>query len=323
MMVNEAVEFYDFEPSTSYLLEEVMIGLSKHQKSIPPKFLYDKKGSEIFERICHLPEYYPTRAEKEILETYAHEMAEMIGPEALVIEPGSGSGEKVRYILQELEAPVGYVPIEISKEILLRMTEELFHEFPGLKVIPVCADFTEELDLPISVESQRGKKVIFFPGSTIGNLNPDEAIAFLKQTSRMLQTGGGYLIGVDLKKDPDMLERAYDDSQGVTAAFNMNLLKRINREIGASFDLHNFRHEAIYNVEKGRIEMHLRSLVPQLVKVDHAVFQFKEGETIHTESSYKYSVGEFSELCAKAGLVLKKYWQDSKNLFCMYYFEKE
>lgn len=323
MMVNEAVEFYDYEPNTSHLLEEVMVGLSKHQKMIPPKFLYDKKGSEIFERICHLPEYYPTRSEKEILETYAHEMADLIGPRALVIEPGSGSGEKVRSILRELETPVGYVPIEISKEILLRMTEELFHEFPELKVIPVCADFTEELDLPLDAESRNGKKVIFFPGSTIGNLNPDEAITFLKQTGRMLNSGGGYLIGVDLKKDRITLQRAYDDKEGVTAAFNMNLLKRINREIGASFDLHSFRHEAIYNNEKGRIEMHLKSLVPQQVKVDRAIFQFKEGETIHTESSYKYSVGEFSELCAKAGLVLRKHWQDSKRLFCMYYFEKE
>ncbi|WPU64166.1 L-histidine N(alpha)-methyltransferase [Peredibacter starrii] len=315
--------YMDLAPQSSTLLSEVLVGLSKHQKSIPPKFLYDKAGSEIFEKICDLRDYYPTRAEKEILQTYAGEMAEMIGPGALIIEPGSGAGEKVRYLLKELQDPSGFVPIEIEREILLRMTSELIEEFPDLNITPVCADFTQMLQLPITVGMKNGKKVIFFPGSTIGNLSPEEAIDFLTQYGEMLSTGGGFLIGADLKKDSATLKRAYDDSEGVTAEFNMNLLRRLNREVGASFDLNNFEHEAFYNEDMGRVEMHLKSKVPQLVRINRTVFRFNEGETIHTENSYKYSEDEFAELCAHAGLVLRKCWKDSKNLFCVYYFEKE
>jgi dimethylhistidine N-methyltransferase len=322
MNSNTAIELFDLEPKTSNLLSEVLVGLSKRQKTISPKFLYDKKGSEIFEKICELPEYYPTRAENEILKSHAKEMAEFIGPEAIIIEPGSGSGEKVRHLLNVLEKPKAFVPIEISKEILLRMTEELHDEYPDLKVTPVCADFFQDLELPITVDSQTGKKVIFFPGSTIGNLTPSEAVQFLRKFSKMMGEDGGLLIGVDLKKDKGTFESAYDDSQGVTAAFNLNLLERLNREADASFDLNNFEHEARYNEDLGRVEMHLKSKVSQLVRVNQTVFRFREGETIHTENSYKYSVEEFCELCAKAKLKVRECWKDKKKMFCVYYFEK-
>ncbi|MFP5385506.1 MAG: L-histidine N(alpha)-methyltransferase [Bacteriovoracia bacterium] len=323
MNLKAPIELVDFEPKTGNILKEVLAGLSKSQKTIHPKFLYDKKGSEFFEKICSLEEYYPTRSELQILKKNAKEISKIIGPEALVIEPGSGSGEKVRFLLPHLQYPVGYVPVEISKEALIQMTEELQEEYPWLHVLPVCADFTQDLELPLTIEFRKGKKVLFFPGSTIGNLHPDEAILFLKRYGKMLNSGGGLLIGVDVKKDKRIIERAYNDSAGITAAFNLNLLERLNREVSASFDIKSFEHEAFYNEELGRVEMHLKSKIPQLVRVNQTVFRFHEGETIHTESSYKYSVEEFCELCAKAKFKIRKFWQDPEKLFCVYYFEKE
>lgn len=315
-------ELIDLEPKQANILKEVLVGLSKKQKSIDPKFFYDEKGSELFENITDLPEYYPTRAENLILNRHAEEIAGYIGPDALVIEPGSGSGKKIRPILRKLENVSGYVPVEISKKILLEMTEELHEEFPHLRVMPICADFTQEMDFPVSVDFQSGKKVIFFPGSTIGNFHPHDAVDLLTKFSKLLGHGGGLLIGVDLKKDSDRLELAYDDPQGVTAAFNLNLLTRINRELDATFDLNNFTHKAFYNEELGRVEMHLVSAIPQLVRVNQTIFRFREGESIHTECSYKYSVEEFCELGAKAKLEIKKIWLDHEKLFCVYYFEK-
>lgn len=312
----------DLANDNNNLLKEVLTGLSKSQKTIHPKYLYDKKGSEIFEKICHVPDYYPTRAEKNILKKYAKEMAEIIGPEALVIEPGSGSGEKVRDLLHALEKPTGYVPLEIAKDILLRMTGELISEFPDLDIHPICADFTQDIELPDLVLNKTEKRVVFFPGSTIGNLHPDEAIHFLKKFRKMMGDDGGLLIGVDLKKDKEVFHRAYNDSLGVTAEFNLNLLNRINREADATFETDNFVHEAFYNEEKSRVEMHLRSKISQIVRVNHSIFRFREGETIHTENSYKYSVEEFCELCARARFKIQKVWKDDENLFCVYYFTK-
>lgn len=324
MSVNtRIIEFFDLTVKSNNILKEVLVGLSKSQKSIPPKFLYDKKGSDLFEKICLLPEYYPTRTENKILRENVQEMVELIGPDALVIEPGSGNGDKVRHLLRKLKNPKGYIPIEISRDILLKMTNELNDEFSELNVIPVCADFTGDLELPLTVDSYSGKKVIFFPGSTIGNLLPIEAIRILKKFGKLISSGGGLLIGVDLKKDSKIFELAYDDPQGITATFNLNLLERLNRELNASFDPSNFSHEAFYNEELGRVEMHLKSLIDQLVKVNQTVFRFRKGETIHTENSYKYSVEEFCELCSKAKFEVKRYWKDEKNLFCVYYFEKE
>jgi dimethylhistidine N-methyltransferase len=321
--MKEAHLVHDLAPPSTSFVNDVLTGLSRMQKTLPPKLLYDKLGSEIFEEICELEEYYPTRTEKLILDTFAPEMCELMGENVLLIEPGSGAGEKVRHLLPHLKHPKAYVPIEISREILLRMTDELHQEFPELTVRPVCSDFTADLELPLTVESQRGKKVIFFPGSTIGNFNPVEAIRFLQRYTAMLGNEGGFLIGADLKKEPSILERAYDDAKGVTARFNLNLLERINREAGGTFEVDHFEHEARYNEEYGRVEMHLKSKVPQLVRVNETIFRFHAGETIHTENSYKYSVDEFIALCGKAGLSLKRFWKDPENLFCMYYFEKE
>ena len=317
------IELLDLEPKTVNFLKEILMGLSKSQKTIHPKYLYDKKGSEIFEMICNLPEYYPTSAERSILQLHGKEIARLIGRDALIIEPGAGSCEKTRILLHFLNKPSGYVPIEISREILLRMTMELSDEFTDLRLFPVCADFTQDIDLPLTVESQRGNKVIFFPGSTIGNLHPFEATIFLKKLSKLVGTNGELLIGVDLKKDPSILESAYNDSSGVTASFNLNLLTRLNREADANFQLNNFQHEAIYNQKLGRVEMHLRSKIPQLVRVNQTIFRFREGETIHTECSYKYTVEEFCEFAAKARFVIKKFWLDEKNQFAVYYFSRE
>lgn len=302
---------------------EVLDGLTRVQKVIPPKYLYDKKGSEIFEEICDLPEYYPARSEQEILNTNVREMAALIGKEALIIEPGSGNGKKVRKLLKELERPKGYVPIEISSEILERMNVEFREEFPELKVIPVSGDFTMDLELEALEQLKARKKIIFFPGSTIGNLVPYEAIDLLKRFSTWIGAGGGILIGVDLKKDQRVLELAYDDPSGVTAAFNLNLLHRLNEELNASFDIQNFTHQAFYNEALGRVEMHLKSKVPQKVIIRDKVIHFRSGETIHTENSYKYTVDEFCDLASRAQLSLKSYWKDCRNLFCVYYFEKD
>lgn len=317
------IEIIDFEPRQSNILKEVLVGLSKSQKTIDPKFLYDKKGAEIFEAICELPEYYPTRTEALILRKHAPEMSRLIGSEAILIEPGSGNGEKVRYLLKSLKKTEAYIPIEISRDILTRMTRELHEEFPGLNVIPICADFSQNLELPVSSQHSKGKRVIFFPGSTIGNFHPDDAVSFLKRAGKLIGENGGLLIGVDLKKDKENFELAYDDPAGVTRSFNLNLLERLNREVNASFDLNNFEHEAFYNEELGRVEMHLRSKIPQLVRVHETMFRFREGETIHTECSYKYTTEEFCELAAKAKFRIRKFWKDPDKMFCVYYFEKE
>lgn len=305
------------------ILKEVLVGLSMSQKTIPPKFLYDKRGSEIYQDICGLKEYYPCRAENEILKTYAHEMARFIGPNALIIEPGSGIAEKVKYLLLRLIKVKGYIPIEISHDVLMKSVQEIQQRFPKIHIEPIWGDFTQSVELPQVAQEHVGKKVVFFPGSTIGNFNQTEALDFLKRYGKVLGQGGGFLIGVDLKKDQEYLIQAYDDSEGVTAAFNLNLLNRLNREASAAFDPSNFTHQAIYNQELGRVEMHLVSKISQLIRVNQTVFRFKEGETIHTESSYKYNVDEFCELCSKAKLKLRKYWKDREGMFCMYYFERD
>lgn len=323
MKLKTESEIIDYEPKTGNILKEVLVGLSKSQKTIDPKYLYDKKGSEIFEKICKLPEYYPTRTEYLILTKYASQISQALGSDVLIIEPGSGSGEKIRILLKKLKDPRGYVPIEISRSILLRMTDELHEEFPGLNVLPICADFTQEMEFPLSVELKQGRKVVFFPGSTIGNFHPDDAINFLKKIGKLVEQKGGLLIGVDMKKNKEVFQLAYDDPAGVTAAFNLNLLERLNREVEASFELDNFEHEAFYNEDLGRVEMHLKSKIPQLVKVNQTMFRFKEGETIHTECSYKYTIEEFCELASKAKFQIQNFWTDPEKLFCVYYFEKE
>ncbi len=303
--------------------KEVLTGLSKRQKELPPKLLYDKKGSEIFEKICLLDEYYPTRSENEILQTFSSEISKIIGRNALIIEPGSGAGDKVRHLIPHLIDPAGYVPIEISQDILYRMTTELRDEFPGLEIYPICADFNQNIEIPIPEKDKLLRKVVFFPGSTIGNFNPDDVVKFLEKMGQLIGPSGGLLVGVDLKKDPIDLKKAYNDSCGVTSDLNMNLLERLNRECGATFNRDYFSHDAFYNKDKGRVEMHLVSKVKQFIKIHGTVLKFEEGETIHTESSYKYNVDEFVEICALAKYKIKKTWKDRKRKFCVYFFERE
>lgn len=313
---------HDFSPRSSDVLEEVLRGLYQEKKELPPKLLYDKKGSDIFDEICDLPEYYPTRSEKEILTRNAFEMSALIGPDALIIEPGAGVGEKIRLLLPYFESPAGYVPVEISKETLIDMSAEIASIFPEIKLYPVCADFTQSFNLDDIHEEEASKKVIFFPGSTIGNFTPSEAGSFLERMGEVVGEGGGLLIGVDMKKDSEILNKAYDDAQGVTAAFNLNLLQRLNSEIRTDFDAQAFRHRAYYNQDLGRVEMHLESLRDQTVRIDGKKVFFKAGETIHTESSYKYAVEEFIDLAKRAGWSSVKNWQDEGNLFSVYYFER-
>ena len=314
-------QFYDFHPEIGNFREEIITGLSLKQKAIAPKFFYDQKGSELFAQICDLPEYYPTRTEISILKTYSEEISQLIDKNCLFIEYGSGNSQKIRILLDILQKPAGYMPIDISKEYMLQACEELAIIYPDLNIIPVCADYTKDLELPL-IEQDINKKVIFFPGSTIGNLTPEEALELLQKSATLLNAQDGFLVGVDLKKDIDVLNAAYNDSQGVTAAFNLNLLPRINHTLNANFEIDDFKHDAFYNEEKGRIEMHLVSLKKQIVTIDNKDFYFELGETIHTENSYKYAIDEFHNLSKKAGFYPLKVWTDINQLFSVHYLIK-
>ena len=300
-------------------MSDVVAGLSKSDKALEPKYFYDERGSQLFDEITQLDEYYPTRTETGILNHNAGELAAIIGPEADLIEFGSGSSVKVRILLDSLDGLRSYVPVDISTEHLLQAAEDLAKDYPEVTIIPVAADFTERFDLP--AELSGGTRVGFFPGSTIGNFLPDQAVAFLKTAAETLGVGGTLIIGVDLKKDISTLEAAYNDAKGVTAEFNLNVLKRINRELDGDFQLDQFDHDAIYNADAGRIEMHLRSTEDQTVRVNGHTFEFQADETIHTESSYKYSVDEFHALAARAGFEAVKVWTDSDDLFSLHYLQ--
>ncbi|MBE9127409.1 MULTISPECIES: L-histidine N(alpha)-methyltransferase [unclassified Coleofasciculus] len=313
------LECYDFQPELGSFHDEILQSLAQSKKAIAPKFFYDKRGSELFERICELEEYYPTRTEIALLKTHSQEIAQLIGKGSLLIEYGSGSSTKVRILLEALQEPVGYMPIDISQEHMVQASAELAQSYSELDVIAVCADYTQDFQLPPYSKKPVNKKLIFFPGSTIGNLDPTQALHLLKQSASLLDTGDGMLIGVDLKKDPAILNAAYNDALGVTAEFNLNLLERINKELNANFDLANFRHWAFYNEEYSRIEMHLISLKEQTVAIAQIPFHFHEGETIHTESSYKYSIEEFQELADRAGFDAPQVWTDANHLFSLHY----
>ncbi|MGC2856381.1 L-histidine N(alpha)-methyltransferase [Novispirillum sp. DQ9] len=296
----------------------VSVGLRATPKSIPCRFFYDAAGSRLFDRICDLPEYYPTRTELRLLSDNAPEFAHLMGPGAEVVEFGAGSGVKVRLLLDALERPAIYRPIDISGEHLLTSAQALARDYADLSVRPVIADFTQPIPLPAPRPGVR--RVGFFPGSTIGNLPPAEAVRFLRGAARLLR-GGGLLIGVDLLKDPEVLRRAYDDSQGVTAAFNRNILVRANRELDADFDPERFAHRALFNGEHRRIEMHLVSQGAQTVRVAGEVFAFADGEGIHTENSYKYTLKGFRHLAASAGFTPVRAWTDPDRLFSLHWME--
>ena len=296
---------------------EMQAGLARKPRSISPKFFYDAAGSQLFDRICELPEYYPTRTELRILGECAGEIAGQIGPGAEIVEFGAGSLTKVRLLLDALESPRRYLPIDISGEHLEAAAERLKADYPQLVVQPIAADYTMPLVLPAPLPGA-GKRVGFFPGSTIGNFEPDEALAFLQLAARMLR-GGGLLIGVDLVKDPDRLHAAYNDAQGVTAAFNLNLLRRANAELDTDFDIDGFAHAAFYNAPKQRIEMHLVSRRDQAVSLNGERFGFVEGETIHTEYSHKFTVEGLRALAVKAGFRPLAVWTDPERLFSVHW----
>ena len=298
-------------------LEDVLCGLSKPQKSLPCKYFYDERGSELFGMICQTAEYYPTRTEHVIFDEHLEEIAKLVGQDTHVIEYGSGEGIKIRKLLHALHNPISYTPIDISAEILAASARQLQIDFPMLNVHPVCADYTDETLLP-AFNNQAENRLIFFPGSTISNFNKTEALVFLKHIKRMLKGNGHLLIGVDLIKDKQILDAAYNDAKGVTADFNKNLLVRMNNELDATFDEAAYEHHAEYNEFHSRIEMHLVSMADQLVHINGNVFEFSKDETIHTENSYKYSIESFTSLAKQAGLEPVQVWTDNQNLFSVH-----
>ncbi|MFN3212849.1 MAG: L-histidine N(alpha)-methyltransferase [Henriciella sp.] len=313
-----------FDPAaaaqTERFLKDVIEGLSQPQKTLPCQYFYDEVGSNLFEQITELPEYYPTRTEIGILTENAKTIAEALGPNTLLVEYGAGASTKTRILLDALIAPAGYVPIDVSEEFLLQTAAALKSEYPDLAVRPIAADFMVELGLPEDVE---GTPVGFFPGSTIGNLDDSEIDRFLRAARTLLGDDSKFVIGLDLRKSPDILVPAYDDAQGVTAAFNLNLLQRINRELGADIDLDTFQHEAIWNDDASRIEMHLRSKIAQTVSIGDMRVQFAQGETIHTENSRKFDLTQFVSLISPTGWALRKKWGDERNFFAVLMLEAQ
>ena len=309
-------------PPRDSFLEDVLDGLSRRPRELPCKYFYDAAGSALFERICELEEYYPTRTELAILEDHAEEMAELLGERCVVIEPGSGSGRKTRLLLERLRRPAAYVPVDISAEPLRELARDLARTHPDLEVLAVCADYTAGPALPRQ-RARAARRVVFFPGSTIGNLHPQETVAFLKQTAALCGRGGGLLVGVDLPKGRALLERAYDDAEGVTARFNLNLLLRINRELGADFDPDAFRHRALWSRVRSRVEMHLVAERAQTVHLAGRRFELEAGEAIRTECSYKWSLRAFRGLAAAAGWRVRRVWTDPRRSFSVQYLTLE
>lgn len=310
------VIFEDQKPAVRDSRAELLAGLQREQKQINPKYFYDTRGSELFQQITQLREYYPTRTERAILKDNAEEIARCCGRDCVLIEPGSGDSEKVRLLLDELR-PVAYMPLDISSGFLYESALQLGREFPWLKVFSICADFSEPWQE--RTEIPPGRRVVFYPGSTIGNMEPDRAREFLSDLRRLIGADGGVLIGVDLQKSGEILDAAYNDARGVTAEFNLNILESVNAITGADFSRRNFSHHAFYNEELKRIEMHLVSKESQTVHIDGRVIEIQAGESLHTENSYKYSLESFSSLIAAAGFTLQQSWTDSDNLFSVHY----
>ena len=297
-------------------LKDVIEGLGKNPKTLKPKYFYDNRGAQLFTEICTTPEYYPTRTEIKILNQNAEDIASQIGDNIALIEYGSGALEKIKILLNFLKEPVGLIPVDISEDQLFVSAKNLENLYPNLEILPVAADFTKPI--PIPGFSQPPKKYLaFFPGSTIGNFEPDLAIQFLQGVTKTIGLDGLLLIGFDLKKDIETLLAAYDDQRGITASFNKNLLSRVNGELGGNFNLNTFEHVARYNENKGRIEMHLKSTTEQTVSINKELFEFLEGETIHTENCYKFTKESFTAMSSKAGLSPVKTWTDDKNLFAV------
>ncbi|MEE9142268.1 MAG: L-histidine N(alpha)-methyltransferase [Gammaproteobacteria bacterium] len=321
MTSEHAIRLHDQQPSDSDVESEVLEGLTSDPKRLSPKFFYDQRGSELFEQITELPEYYPTRTEIAIMEQRVDEIAERVGPKASLIEFGSGSSTKTRILLRHLTDLAAYVPVDISGDHLLDTARSLAEDYPDLEILPVAADFTQPFDLP-SPRTMPERNVVFFPGSTIGNFAPDKAVELLNVMAAEAKPGGAAIVGVDLKKDPAILEAAYNDSQGVTAEFNLNVLRRINEELDADFDLSAFAHRAIYNEGAGRIEMNLVSRRHQTVNISGEIIDFRKGESILTECSYKFTCKEFAAMVAQAGFEVETVWTDKDRLFSVQFLTR-
>ena len=306
-------------PATPGLLSDVIAGLSSDPRALPCKYFYDERGAALFQKICELPEYYVTRTEIDILSRHHSEIAAQIGPNVELIGLGTGAGTKTRIVIEALEKPAVYVPVDISEKQLRKSSAFFGKIFPNLEILPVCADYLQPVVLP-SPRHKPARNVVYFPGSTIGNFEPTEALEFLRRIANVAGQGGGLLIGVDLQKDQNVIEAAYNDQAGVTAEFNLNLLAHINRETGANFDLTRWRHRAIYNTEAGRIEMYLISATDQTVRIQDRQFHFRADEKILTEHSYKHTPEGFIALAHQAGFDFLKLWTDDARLFGVFYF---
>jgi L-histidine Nalpha-methyltransferase len=321
------VTLYDFEPTQDRICEDVARGLTSAPRKLPPKYFYDEAGAKLFEKITTLEAYYPTRTEISILRDHAAEIAAAIGPDARLVELGSGSGDKTWIILRSLESPAAYVPIDISRTQLIELAMKVSDAFPELRVTPVCADYTAELELPPS-GSDTSRTVAFFPGSTIGNFEPADAERFLKRIRRLVGRDGGLVLGVDLRKDPKVIELAYNDPEGVTAKFNLNLLNRINRECGADFEVEAFSHRALFDRKSSRIEMQLVSgrsqtvrLRPDPAEAETIEVSFGAGDYITTEYSHKYDIDSFGSMAARAGWKIREAWKDPREWFSVLLLE--
>ena len=311
------IHFHDFHPELSDFRADILAGLTAEQKHIAPKYFYDPEGSLLFDRICDLPEYYPTRTEIALLKQYGAQIAEVIGSDALLFELGSGSS-KIRLLLDAIR-PNGYVPMDISKNHLFQSATSIAKDYPWLDVHAICVDYAEPWNLPSDLAGKN--RIAFFPGSSIVNSKPEESVDLLRRIAQLVGNDSDLLIGVDLIKDIDVLEAAYNDQQKVIEAFNKNLLLRLNRELGANFQIKRLQHRAFYNRDLDRIEMHQASLEEQVIRIRGELIHFKAGETIHTENSHKYSVAGFRRLALRAGFQPVKVWSDPDDLFSIHYFQ--
>jgi dimethylhistidine N-methyltransferase len=315
----KALDFFiDYEPPSADFLSDVLAGLSAEPKYLPPKYFYDAEGSRLFDEICRTEEYYVTRTEIALLEAIGPRLAERVGSGAVVIEYGSGSAWKSRRLLDSLEEPAGYMAIDISRDHLIAATAEIAADYPKLTVGAICADFMSPIPLPAQLEGVGQRRLGFFPGSTIGNFSPAQAETLLIRVRDLLGPGGAFLVGADLRKDTAILNRAYNDAAGQTEAFNLNLLRRMQCELGAELDLEDFGHLAFFNEEAGRIEMHLKAMRDTEIRLGGRRFALQEGDTIHTENSRKYTIAEFSGLAARTGYETEEVFRDEGGLFSLH-----
>lgn len=304
------------EPSINKEQQDILDGLISNQKTINPKYFYDHRGSKLFERITQLDEYYPTRTELTILNDYAQDIAQLFEPDSLIVEPGAGNCTKIEYLLEAIRPSI-YVPQDVSEEFLQKSAQRLSGRYPWLKVHPIISDFSDPIELPESYHKY--EKHVFYPGSTIGNFEPEDAVIFLKQMHKLVGSRGGMLLGVDLHKDNEILHAAYNDEKGITAEFNLNTLNHINQILEAGIDINQFEHHALYNSKQQRIEMYLRSKSLQQYTILGNTITFESGELIHTEHSYKYTLDGIAELAQKSGFTLQKSWLDEEELFSVSY----